>query len=56
MNRHFASFAFAALLVPSVSLFAETDFNREIRPILNKHCTGCHGGVKQADHRRRQAR
>jgi hypothetical protein len=48
MNRHFASFAFAALLVPSVSLFAETDFNREIRPILNKHCTGCHGGVKQA--------
>ena len=23
-------------------------FGRDIRPILNKHCTGCHGGVKQA--------
>ena len=25
-------------------------FNQHIRPILNKNCTGCHGGVgKQAD-------
>jgi len=23
------------------------DFAKEIRPILNKHCTGCHGGVKR---------
>lgn len=28
---------------------AETvDFNQQIRPILNKHCTSCHGGVRQA--------
>ena len=24
------------------------DFNRHIRPIFNKHCTSCHGGVRQA--------
>ncbi len=24
------------------------DFNRDIRPIFTKHCTACHGGVKQA--------
>lgn len=23
-------------------------FNEEIRPILNEHCVGCHGGVKQS--------
>ncbi|MEC5128142.1 PSD1 and planctomycete cytochrome C domain-containing protein [Verrucomicrobiales bacterium BCK34] len=27
---------------------AEVDFARDIRPILNAKCTGCHGGVKQA--------
>ncbi len=24
------------------------DFNRDVRPIFIKHCTACHGGVKQA--------
>ncbi len=24
------------------------DFEQDIRPILNEHCVGCHGGVKQA--------
>ncbi|MFB3107608.1 MAG: hypothetical protein ACE1ZA_22160, partial [Pseudomonadales bacterium] len=26
----------------------KVDFNSEIRPLFNKHCTTCHGGVKQA--------
>lgn len=24
------------------------EFNRDIRPLLTKHCTACHGGVKEA--------
>jgi hypothetical protein len=27
---------------------AEVGFNRDIRPIFAKHCTACHGGVKEA--------
>lgn len=27
---------------------AKIRFNEEIRPVLTKHCTACHGGVKQA--------
>lgn len=27
---------------------SRVDFNSQIRPILTKHCTSCHGGVKQA--------
>ena len=36
----------AALLAPAAS--AAVDFNHDVRPILNQHCTSCHGGVKQA--------
>lgn len=27
----------------------QVDFNRDVRPILNQHCTSCHGGVKQVN-------
>ncbi len=27
---------------------ARVEFNRDIRPIFAKHCTACHGGVKEA--------
>jgi hypothetical protein len=36
------------LLLLSTPLFAEIDFNRDVRPILNKNCIACHGGVKEA--------
>ena len=33
----------------SLSLQAEkVSFSEQIRPLLNRNCTGCHGGVKQA--------
>ncbi len=48
LNRCFV----VAFLVSSVTrLYAEperVDFSSQIRPLLNKHCTSCHGGVKQA--------
>ncbi|MFM7180263.1 MAG: PSD1 and planctomycete cytochrome C domain-containing protein [Verrucomicrobiales bacterium] len=30
------------------SATGKLDFNQSIRPILNQHCTACHGGVKKA--------
>lgn len=39
-----------ACLVPVLlaAADAEVDFADDVRPILNAHCTACHGGVKQA--------
>ncbi|MEM1443821.1 MAG: c-type cytochrome domain-containing protein, partial [Verrucomicrobiota bacterium] len=43
---------FVALLVLAsplvLSASGKVNFARDIRPILNAKCTGCHGGVKQA--------
>lgn len=27
---------------------SNVDYNADVKPILNKHCIGCHGGVKKA--------
>ena len=40
-------------VVVTLLMFCQTanaervNFNRDIRPLLNNHCAGCHGGVKQ---------
>jgi hypothetical protein len=36
------------LTIPALPSRAQVDFRKEVRPLLNKHCTACHGGVKKA--------
>jgi hypothetical protein len=40
-------FLLALLLFSPGCKEPEIDFNTEIKPILNKHCISCHGGVKR---------
>ena len=36
------------LLLVTLAGGEAVDFSRDVRPLLNEHCTACHGGVKQA--------
>jgi len=42
------SLRFSASAAPTGSPEGSVDFARDIRPLFNKHCVGCHGGVKRA--------
>ncbi len=47
--RKKASFAIlGSLICFSCGLEDPIDFSAEVKPILNKHCISCHGGVKQS--------
>ena len=48
MNPFFRSVSWALASGLALATQGAVDFNRDVRPILNGHCTACHGGVKQA--------
>ena len=48
MPRFLTLFSMGFFLLLNAAFSAEPiDFSRDIRPILNANCTGCHGGVKK---------
>lgn len=42
-----AALAATLLTLPSLLKTSRIDFNAQVKPILNKKCIACHGGVKQ---------
>jgi hypothetical protein len=38
----------SSIFWPTSFFKPKVDYNTEVKPILNKHCIGCHGGVKKA--------
>ena len=44
-RRSFSAFAFSLIAV--LPLHAAVDFTKDVQPILEQNCTGCHGGSRQ---------
>lgn len=44
----FSAFVAAGLILTGCRQGKPVDFSAEVKPILNKHCISCHGGVKQS--------
>lgn len=41
-------FSFFVVLIYQINLEPKVDYNTEVKPLLNKYCISCHGGVKQS--------
>ncbi len=50
MGRFITRITFIALMMGCQAFAqapAKVDFGRDVRPILNQHCVGCHGQTQQ---------